>query len=75
MAAIVKQVSPGLDLAPSDLALGVSELGLTTRYGRESILKKALANLTGYDLVILDCGPSLGLLVVNALAAAHGVIA
>jgi chromosome partitioning protein len=73
--AIIRPISPGLDLAPSDLALGVSELGMAARYGRESILKKALANLSGYDLAIVDCGPSLGLLVVNSLTAAQGVIA
>lgn len=72
--AIVKTISQGLDLAPSDLALGVSELGISARYGRESILKKALAPVRGYDLALIDCGPSLGLLVVNALSAAHGVI-
>ena len=75
MAAIIQELSPGLDIAPSDLSLGISELGFNTRYQRETILKRALAELRGYDLVIIDCGPSLGLLVVNALTAADGVIA
>lgn len=74
LSAIIKAVSPGLDLAPSDLALGVSELGMAARYGRESILRKALAGVSGYDLALIDCGPSLGLLVVNALTASDAVI-
>lgn len=74
LADIIRPISPGLDLAPGDLALSNSELGLVTRYGREGILKKTLAGLAGYDLVIMDCGPSLGVLVVNALTAADAVI-
>lgn len=75
LAAIVKSISSGLDLAPSDLDLSLSELGISSRFAREAILKKALASVQGYDLAIIDCGPSLGLLTVNALAAARGVIA
>lgn len=71
---IIKPLAPGLDLAPGDLSLSNTELGFTTRMGREWILKRSLAGLTGYDLVMIDCGPSLGLLVVNALATADGVI-
>lgn len=71
---IIRTIGPGLDLAPSDLSLSNSELGLTTRLGREWILKRAIAGATSYDLAIIDCPPSLGLLVVNALAAAEGVI-
>lgn len=74
LAEIIRPLSPGVDLAPGDLALSNSELGLVTRYGRESILKKSLAGLTGYDLALIDCGPTLGLLVVNALTAADAVI-
>jgi len=50
-------------------------MALAARLGRENVLKKALASVTGYDLVILDCSPSLGLLTVNALTAANAVIA
>ena len=74
VAEIVRKLSDNLDLAPSDLSLSNSELGIVTRYGRETILKKALAGLEGYDVVLLDCGPSLGLLVVNALTAANAVL-
>lgn len=71
---IVKPLRAGLDLAPSDISLSNTELGITTRMSREWILKRALAGVKDYDLVIIDCGPSLGLLVVNALAAADGVL-
>lgn len=72
---IIRPIGQGLDLAPADLALSNSELRLVTRYNREFVLKKALAAVARrYDVAIVDCGPSLGLLVVNALAAATGVI-
>jgi chromosome partitioning protein len=73
--AIVRNLHERLDLAPGDLALSNTELGLVTRLGRESVLKKALASLAGnYDFILLDCGPTLGVLVVNALVAAECVI-
>lgn len=70
---IVVKLDDNLSLAPSDIALAQSELGLTQRLGRESVLKKAL-NAASFDLAIIDTPPSLGLLAVNCLAAAHGVI-
>jgi len=63
-----------LFIAPSDISLAAAELGLVQRLGREAILKKALATVTGFDTVLIDCPPSLGLLVVNGLAAADAVI-
>jgi chromosome partitioning protein len=67
-------VSERLDLAPGGLTLSVSEIGLIARMGREGILKKALAGIDGYDVILIDCGPTLGLLVENALNAADGVL-
>lgn len=62
-------------LAPSDLSLAVAELGLASRLGRENVLKKALDKLNNkYDLVILDCPPSLSILAVNALVACQAII-
>ncbi len=75
MAAIIRPLAQGLDLAPGDLTLATVEMSMGARLGRENVLKKALASVKGYDLVILDCSPSLGLLTVNALAAASAVIA
>ena len=70
---IIRPIKNGLDIAPADIALGVSELGLVTRHGRENVLKRVLT--ADYDYCLIDCGPSLGLLVVNALTAADCVIA
>lgn len=75
MADILLPLGDNLTLAPSDITLAQTELGLTQRLGRESVLKKALAPLAGrFDLAIIDTPPSLGLLAVNTLCAAHGVI-
>lgn len=71
---VIRQVSDGLDLAPGGTTLAISEIGLITRLGRENILKKALSYINEYDLVLIDCGPTMGLLIENALCAADGVI-
>lgn len=63
------------DVCPASLDLAITELGLTSRMGRENVLKKALAGVASqYDIAILDCPPSLSLLTVNALVAADAVI-
>lgn len=72
---IIRPLGDGLDLAPADIALAATELGLTARLGRENVLKRALATVAHeYDLCLIDCPPSLSLLTVNALNAAHGVL-
>lgn len=63
-----------LDIIPSSVALASIELELVNKIGRENILRRALAAVPGYDIIIIDCGPSLSLLTINALTAAHGVI-
>jgi chromosome partitioning protein len=66
---------PGLDLLPANIDLSAAEVQLVSEVARESALARALRPaLDGYDEVIVDCQPSLGLLTVNALTAAHGVI-
>jgi len=75
LSAIVRPLGDRLDLAPSDIALAQAELGLVSRLGRETTLRRALAPVAGsYDVALIDCGPSLGLLTVNALTAARGVL-
>ncbi|WP_115684668.1 ParA family protein [Corynebacterium senegalense] len=65
----------GLDLVPANIDLSAAEIQLVNEVGREHTLARALRPVRKeYDIIILDCGPSLGLLTVNALAASHGVI-
>jgi chromosome partitioning protein len=66
---------PGLDVVPSAPALSGAEVELVGITARERRLAASLAELDGrYDRVLIDCPPSLGLLTVNALTAADGVM-
>ncbi|GMA31187.1 chromosome partitioning protein ParA [Litorihabitans aurantiacus] len=66
---------PGLDLVPANIDLSAAELQLVNEVGREQALTRVLRPIMDdYDVVLVDCQPSLGLLTVNALTAAHGVI-
>jgi chromosome partitioning protein len=65
----------GMDLLPSNIELSAAEVQLVHEVGREQTLARVLAPALGeYDVVLIDCQPSLGLLTVNALTAADGVI-
>lgn len=65
----------GLDIIPANIDLSAAEVQLVTEVGREQVLASVLRPLRDeYDLIIIDCQPSLGLLTVNALTAADGVI-
>nr|WP_208405218.1 AAA family ATPase [Cellulomonas uda] len=67
--------TPGLDLLPANIDLSAAEVQLVGEVARESVLSRALRPvLDDYDVVLIDCQPSLGLLTVNALTAAHGVL-
>jgi len=72
---IVQTSTEGLDLAPSSLRLAGAEVELVSLYSREGRLKKSLETIRErYDIILVDCPPSLGLLTVNALAAADEVM-
>ena len=65
----------GMDLLPSNIDLSGAEVQLVHEVGREYVLGGALEPILGdYDVVMIDCQPSLGLLTINALASAHGVL-
>jgi chromosome partitioning protein len=65
----------GMDLLPSNIDLAAAEINLVSEVAREQILARTLRPLIAeYDVILIDCAPSLGLLTVNALTAADGVI-
>ena len=67
--------SAGIDVAPAHIDLASTEGELFTALGRESIHREALdGQIKNYDYVLIDCPPNLGLLTVNGLVAANGVI-
>ena len=66
---------PGMDLLPSNIDLSAAEIQLVSEVGREYALQRALESIVGdYDVILIDCQPSLGLLTVNALTASTDVI-
>jgi chromosome partitioning protein len=72
---MLKTHVPGLDLLPSNIDLSAAEVQLVGEVAREQTLLRVLQPvMSEYDVVLIDCQPSLGLLTVNALTAAHGVI-
>jgi len=65
----------GIDLIPANISLAGLEVALVNTMNRERILKQFLEPVKGnYDYVLLDCMPSLGMLTVNALAAADAAL-
>ena len=65
----------GMDLLPSNIDLSAAEVQLVNEVAREQTLARALKPaVAAYDVILIDCQPSLGLLTVNALTAADGVI-
>jgi len=68
-------VSSEIDVACSTIDLAGAEMALSTQIGRERALEKALKPVQrSYDYILIDTPPSLGLLTINALTAAEGVI-
>lgn len=72
---ILNTAIEGLDIIPANIQLSAAEIQLVAEPGREKILAAVLRPVLGdYDVVMIDCQPSLGLLTVNALTAANGVM-
>jgi len=77
MASVVQKVSgfPSLDCIPSNSSLANAEVNLVSMVARELRLKEALVEISpNYDYIFIDCPPSLGLLTINALAAARELL-
>ena len=65
----------GMDLVPANIDLSAAEIQMVNEVAREMALARALHPVSDkYDVILIDCQPSLGLLTVNALTAAHGVM-
>ncbi|WP_460792309.1 ParA family protein [Nocardioides maradonensis] len=72
---VVPSGVPGMDLLPSNIDLSAAEVQLVHEVAREQTLQRVLAPaIKEYDVILIDCQPSLGLLTVNALTASDGVI-
>ena len=75
-AAVIQRTdTPNLDVIPANIDLSAAEVHLVSEVAREQILAGVLRKVSAdYDVILIDCQPSLGLLTVNALTASHGVL-
>jgi len=72
---VIVSCADGLDLVPSTIEVAGAEALLLPRPGREYVLRSALEPARGdYDVILVDCSPSLGVLTLNALTASQGLI-
>jgi chromosome partitioning protein len=72
---VVRTRVENLDVIPANIDLSAAEVHLVNEVAREQTLSRALRKVSAdYDVILVDCQPSLGLLTVNALTASHGVL-
>jgi len=72
---ILESGTPDMDILPANIDLSAAEVQLVSEVAREQTLRRVLLPVRGeYDVILIDCAPSLGLLTVNALTAADRVI-
>jgi chromosome partitioning protein len=75
VADLIVRTQDGVDLLPAAIDLAGADRALASVMGREYVVRDALAEVSGsYDWILLDCSPSLGIITINALTAANGVI-
>lgn len=72
--AIKNTLIPGLDIITSTQDLAASEIELADLINRENKIKEILYDVKGYDFILIDCPPALGLLTINSLVAANSVL-
>lgn len=70
----IVSVKEGLDIIPSGATLAGIEIEFARRDGWQTVLKEDMAQLEGYDYIVMDCPPSLGILSILALTAADGIL-
>jgi len=70
----LRALAPNLSLLPSSIDLAGAEMELSAALGREYVLRTALEAISGFDFVLLDCPPSLGILNVNGLTYVREII-
>ena len=72
---VQEEIGSHLDILPANIHLAGAEIELISQPSREFLLREALSSLkTRYDFILIDCGPNLGLLTINALTAANEVL-
>jgi chromosome partitioning protein len=72
---LIKTNVAGLHMLPANIDLSAAEIQLVTEVAREMALSRVLRQVRkDYDFILIDCQPSLGLLAINALTCAHGVL-
>jgi len=72
--AIKNTIVPGLDIITANANLAASEIELAEVKNREFVLSNLLSKVEGYDYILIDCPPALGLLTINALVASRSII-
>ena len=72
--AIKNTIIPGLDIITANTNLAASEIELAEVKNREFVLSNLLSKIEGYDYILIDCPPALGLLTINALVASRSII-
>ena len=74
LADVVQRIEEGLDLIPSNLNFVRADLAISQKTSRETLLKRAVKNITDYDFILFDCPPNLGLVNLNAIVASDEIL-